>query len=305
MSLASASSRIAALLALFLCLFVPPPVWAKAEASKSADSIPPSSRGGGKFVLDQKDPVASLPSLEERQKEPLDFGYWLMEASERGSVALQAGRFSEAIPYFQALALAVPQRATAHSKLCESYIGDGHLEQAFEACRETLDGVTVADYLRFVRLRLVMSTRLSSQEAAEIDEIFAHLRTSGVKDPQLHELSCEVGVRTQDAARLQSCVTELERVAPGQPKLTAYRFNLALLQNDRKQAESLMTMAGQQGFRPDLIQKMKKTLDGSFAPRWTVSSRSMIAILVSLALLASAPAFWALRSRRQGRMKAV
>jgi predicted Zn-dependent protease len=126
---------------------------------------------------------------------PLEFGYLLMELTDRATRALETGDFPRAVRYFEAVVVAAPERSVGYAKLCQSYAGMNDRARALDACRKSLgaEGVQVADYSRFVALLLKDQKQLGAAELAEMDAIFTHLREEKVDSLAMYELECEVG----------------------------------------------------------------------------------------------------------------
>jgi hypothetical protein len=129
------------------------------------------------FTINDQDPVASIPPVEQRDANPLEFGYWLQDMVLRGETAVREKSWDRAVKYYEALARAVPERAVSFSRLCVAYGELGKVEIAAGNCAKAiqLGGATVIDHFRFMNFTLGKST-LSPGDVANIDASLAHLR---------------------------------------------------------------------------------------------------------------------------------
>lgn len=141
-----------------------------------------------KFTVDDEDPLASIPTLEQRNTDPLEFGNFLQDLIARAEGAFREKDFAGAAKYYEALARAVPERAVSFSRLCQSYAGLGKLELAIANCARTvrLDGARVFDHFRFVNLTL-QKKQLSPQDLAEVEASLSHLRSHAATAPAARE----------------------------------------------------------------------------------------------------------------------
>jgi len=253
-----------------------------------------------RFVVDDVSPLASVPSKEERMRAPLDFGYWLMDVTERADLAFHKGEFERAARYYEAVTVAVPERSVGFTKLCESYRARGDVDRATDACRKGLGlaGVTTADYTQFLELLLVRDARLSAAALADVEAIFAHLRAQSVGPAFLAELECRVGLHEHDEVRLGRCVSELVTHAGQQPRTVSYQWALALLRKDRTQALALVEQGRGIGMTAQEVERMQRVTYaelGRFDRAWLLVIGGVLAVL-------SLGAWWAF-GRRQPRVE--
>src|SRR5262249_16766310 len=109
------------------------------------------------FPINDDNPLISLPNVQERNNAPLEFGYHLMDLTDKAEFYKAQGDPAKAAKYYEAIALAVPGRSVAFTKLCELYEAAGDFAKMLVACKMVLgrNGVTLNDYRRYVHL-LVM-----------------------------------------------------------------------------------------------------------------------------------------------------
>ena len=129
------------------------------------------------FAVDDADPEASVPSLEEQHSQPLEFGYFLQDLAAKAERATKAGDHPAEARYYRALATAAPNSAFAPRRLCGALEAAGDLANAVVACRTALtrDGSTSGDYIHFVKVVLKTTTPLPPGERQELDAVIAHL----------------------------------------------------------------------------------------------------------------------------------
>jgi tetratricopeptide (TPR) repeat protein len=206
-----------------------------------------------KWPVDDQHPEQNIPTEQQRNAEPLQFGYWLQDVALKAEKAVRTGNHEAAIRYYAALAVAVPDRAIAFTKLCTEYEAVADLEKAINACGQALqlDGVKVGDFTHFVHLVLAKPGQLGKKERLALATVLQHMRD----DPQgrgvVDDLECEVGVRTSNVAQLKECTTGLAAKAPDDAKTIVYEWSLAVQEGRFVEAEKLIDRARSKGIRVD------------------------------------------------------
>ena len=213
--------------------------------------------------IDDANPAASVPTAKERDAEPLKFGYFLQELIDRAQRASMRGDHQAAARYYVALAKAVPDRATAFGKLCESLEAAGMRERARTACSEALarEGVRVEDFIRFVRLTLTKPGALTDAEVKEADAAVEHLTAQPGAELGGHHLACELATRLAGTDRLERCTAALVAAAPTDPKTVYFQWALAIRREDRAQARALVDRARAAGMAEAGVTKMSQATD--------------------------------------------
>ena len=281
---------------------------ARAQKAKDSASQPAlegrdddvlSPDGLSKWKIDDADPLKSVPTPQQRDGDPLQFGYHLMDLAEKGGVAVKKGDHRSAVKYFAALAKAVPDRSIAFTKMCTSYEALGDWEKAVEACRTALGlpGVTVADSTHFVRLVLAKRSALSPTEVEDVAAVITNLQSDESTRRLANELQCELGVRIEDAKRLEECTTALAAVAPDDPRTISYRWALALTKKDFGQARTVIEHAKATTMPPEGIRQMEQATLAA-EPLWRKGLRDWrIPAGLSGILVAAGLAFLVVRRR--------
>jgi hypothetical protein len=251
------------------------------------------------FPLDDKNPEASVPSMEQAMKKPLQMGYFVMVLIERGQTALDKKDFAAAVRYYRALAKALPERAKSYSLLCRAYQGTGQLAEALDACRTALgkEAVTIEDNARFVELVLAQPGKLAAKDVEDVHAVVAHLEKE-IVDPNdakiiPNQLECELAARLEDVPALKTCSTVLRQVAPRDARTFAFAWVLALKQRDLAAAEQLLVDARSAGLSDPALAKMEAGLSalrdgGSSRPHWVRQYGLIGSLLIALIAVLSA-----------------
>lgn len=212
------------------------------------------------FEIDDEDPESSVPSDEEANKKPLEFGYYIQDLAAKAEKAGQAGDHVAEARYYAALSKAAPAVAYAPSKLCSAYEAAGNIPKAIAACRTAITrrGSTAADYTHFVNVVLSSHDKLPALEEEELRLVINHLAgESKVGDPIPSMLRCEVALRFGNTQALQACTAELATSAPTDPKTVSFQWALALQKHDRSAALQLIERARGVGMKPEGIAMME------------------------------------------------
>ncbi len=217
-----------------------------------------------KWPIDDNNPQASLPSEKERNKDPLEFGYWLQDLILRAEVYSKHGKHDVAVKLYTTLAMAVPERAVAFTKMCEEYETLGDLEKATASCEAALlrDGLMVKDYERYVRLVLAKPGALTARQTKALDEVLAHMREDPSGRAAAEALDCEVAVRTSNAGELEACVARRAATAPHAPETVSYAWALAVLKGDQAAAATRLDEARAAGIQPERVAGMEVVMAG-------------------------------------------
>ena len=263
----------------------------------------PNGENLSKFKIDDADPEKSVPTAAQRDGDPLQFGYFLMDLGHKAGVAEKKGDFPLAAKYYAALAKAVPDRSIAFSKACAAYEAIRQYNKAIEYCRAALarPGVTVADSAHFVRLMLVRRTKLEKTEVDDVSEVIENVRREPKNQVLAAELECEFGTKIEDAGKLDRCTADLARAAPGAPKTISYQFALALKKRDYDRAVQLVERAKTSGMGPEGIVRMEQAAE-SVKPLWRRASANWPVVATVGALFLAIGAAW-MTARRRGTLR--
>lgn len=214
---------------------------------------------GKKFVIDDNDPEAHLPTEEEAAKSPLEWGYLLMALDERAQIASERGDWNATLKYHRAAAKLVPDRAVSFGMLCKDYEMVGKRDEAVLACAKatTLPGTKVDYFVRFVHL---VANRPGGVKDAEVEDALAaveHLKSDKNTALTGFELECELSLQTRDESALERCSKELSKRAPKAPRTAMFGWALAIQQRKFERAHKLIDTAKRNGASTEVIAKME------------------------------------------------
>lgn len=135
-----------------------------------------------RMPVNDEDPVKGIPTLEQRNTDPLEFGYFIQDLIARAEGAFEKKDWARSVKYYEALARAVPERAISFSRLCSGYAELGQIDVAAANCGKALQlqGARVYDHFRFVNLTIRKKV-LSPAEVLDADASLEHLRTHAAR----------------------------------------------------------------------------------------------------------------------------
>jgi hypothetical protein len=164
-----------------------------------------------RFTVNDRNPEAELPAVEERAAHPREFDRFVEELLDRAAQSTRRGDHLAAARYYSAVARVVPDRVTGFAGLCRSLEALGELEGAIEACADVLakEGLTSADVVRHARLVLGKSGPLSRDDRANIEEEIRYLRGLADGREPADQLTGELAARTEQ--------TEMRIMSSGMP----------------------------------------------------------------------------------------
>lgn len=227
--------------------------------------------GLSKWKIDDADPVKSLPSAEQRDKDPLNYGYFLMDLADKAQAASQQGKHSQASKYWEATVLAVPDVSLGYRRTCDEAHKAKELVRAFNYCRAALGrgGVKLADYEHYFALLQESPQQLQPEQLQDLLEIGKHVRTQDGGEKLADAIDCEYGVRASDMVKLAACSKKLAASAPNDPKTITYQWALALGQERFQDARGLIERARKTAMKPEGI----KAMEAATAQRSSIMAR--------------------------------
>jgi tetratricopeptide (TPR) repeat protein len=233
------------------------------EAKAMADAL-----FENRFQINDENPEAHVPSEADRNANPVEFGFFLMNLGIKADDAEKHGDHASAAKYYRAMVAAVPDRSAGFTKLCTAYEALGQRAQAEAVCGAALlrAGVTLDDYAHYVRLVVAQREALTDKQIRHVDEVVAHLRKQNPEVAMVAELQCQLGLRLKDPKRLAACTTQLQKLQPNDMKTITYSWLLAVMRLDRKAAWSLVDRAKRTGAPPDTLRTMEQATSGLRSP---------------------------------------
>lgn len=138
-----------------------------------------------KFPVNDADPVKSIPTQEQRNQNPIEFAHFLQDLVSRAEGAFREHDWQQAVKYYEAVAIAVPDRAISFSRLCTAYGKLGQVDVGVANCAKALglSGARVMDHIRFVDLTL-QKRELTAENLADVEASLTHLREHVQATPQ-------------------------------------------------------------------------------------------------------------------------
>jgi len=244
------------------------------------------------YVVNDADPESKVPTVDQANANPLQFGYFLMDLAEHAELAVKRGNFDHAAAYYRAMAKAVPERSVSFQKQCEMYERGGHMDEAITACRTALDreGVTARDFERYVQLVLAHKLPLSAELRTDLTSVFAHLDQDANAKLLVTRLRCRTAAATRDVDQLAECAPVLLASAPELPESHVFGFLHALLSGNVEAAEKEVALARKAGLDAAAADKLQQRVDAARADassaRWSGLGRYGLAAAALAALLA-------------------
>jgi hypothetical protein len=239
------------------------------------------------FEIDENDPEGSLPPTSEFKKDPLQFGYLVMDLADRADEAVRGKDYQKAVRFYRALTKIAPDRAIGFGKMCEVWELAGERKKALDACRQALvtEGARIDDYERFVRLSLLGPGSPTELEKTELTNVINHLRKTPDGAVAGAEIDCKLGVRLRDSGRLERCTAELAKLAPDNPNNLGYQWALATLKNDGAAARQVLARAKEAGVDLRGLQRMEVATSRAQLTRSVSYAAAVVLVLAAAGLL--------------------
>ncbi len=233
---------------------------ASASAQSDVPAAEPPPGGLSKWRVNDTDPVKSLPTTEQRDRNPLEYGYHLMDLTDKADIAQKKGDWLSVAKYYEAIAVAVPDHAIGFRRSCDAYEKVGNATKALEMCRGALagDGVELRDYSDFANLMFERTDVFTPADEQDISDIVQHLKEQPNSLPAALDIECQLAQRLDDVKRLETCVADVTKLTPNEPKLVVYQWAIAMKHEDYRKAQQLIDVARQRGLKPDGIDMMAR-----------------------------------------------
>jgi hypothetical protein len=241
----------------------------------------PTSGDLGTTQINDKDPVSSVPSPAERDRDPLAYAYFIMDITARAERATKYEDYKTAALYLKALVKAVPNKSIGYSKLCAAYEALQDWPNALEVCRAALgyEGVKDSDYAKYAHILMEHKPKLAAEEIADLDAIVLQLRSASPPSPAADLVECEVGVKLHDKTRLQRCTANLAARNPVDAVTLSFQWAYAVERGDYNGAKSLITQLRQTTANASVIKRMEDATALAL-PLWKRALRWPFALVV-------------------------
>jgi len=270
---------------------VPRPAFAAGDAAQATGAREPDDGALSKWPVSDADPKKSLPTPAQRDANPMEFGYHMMDLADKADRAKAKGDFLGVGKYYEAMAIAVPDRAIGYRKSCEGYEKAGDLEKALQMCRGALgaQGLELGDYLHFAQLLLAKPGPLAPTEVEDLTAITAHLKgeTGGMVAGL--QVQCGLAQRLDDVKLLEECATAVAKETPNDPKLPIYQWGIAMKREDYGRAREILAGARKSAVATpgiDVMDRMtqEQSALGRRAARFGARHAVQLAVLFTLLL---------------------
>jgi hypothetical protein len=255
---------------------------AEAPAASAGDSASPApaqqprhmKKDGhwqlSRFPINYDNPEATIPTEAERNKEPLDFGYYLQDLASEGAYAEKSGDYAGAVKFWRALAKAVPDVATGFRRSCAAYEVLKDRYHGLDFCGSTLNqqGAVLEDYVHYGNVMLMKPEHLDAAELSDLENTIKHLRGQGGDGPLFiaETLTCELGVHEQDVKRLEPCTQALVKLKPNEPQTLSFLWSLAMFRHDYAAAQDYVDRLKTTSYNPALVARMAASVQSE--KRW-------------------------------------
>jgi tetratricopeptide (TPR) repeat protein len=265
--------------------------------------------GLSKWKINDADPLKSLPTPQQRDSDPLNYGYHLMDLADKAQLASQKGDFAAASKYWEATVLAVPDVALGYRKTCETAEKAKNMNRAFRYCRAALgqSGVVLADYEHYFALLQASPDPLPPEQLTDLLEMSKHVRELPSGERLADAIDCEYGLRASDWPRLETCSKKLAASAPNDPRTITYQWALALGQERFDEARSLIERARKTAMKPQGIAAMEVATAqrASVLSRLKQRPKAVVAVLIGALVLGASLGISRLLARRRNKSSAV
>lgn len=278
-----------------------PTVDAPAKPKMLDDTVESMAAPGGlsKWKINDADPLKSVPTAEQRDSDPVNFGYHLMDLADKAQEAVQKGDYAQASKYWEATVLAVPDQAVGYRKTCITAQQAGDMNRAYRYCRAALGRQSVAleDYERFSSILMAKPTALQAEELADLQEISKHVREVAGGEPLADQLDCEYGLRTSELKKLDACAAKMAKGAPNDPRTITYQWAAALGHERFEEARGFIDAARKTDMKPEGIKAMEAATSAQAAPLKRLQKRASLLVAAAIGLFAFAALWFASRRR--------
>ena len=219
------------------------------------------------FGLNYEDPESRIPTIAERNADPLEFGYFLQDLAAEAVKAERNSDFRKSVKFWRASAKAVPDEAVGFSHACQNYQILNERENALQYCARALNlhGVTADDYLRFSELMVAKPSALVDQEVEDLNAAVKHLRAQPNGAGPAAVIECELGVKLEDEKRLANCTSVLAKTTPNDPHTLTFEWALAMKRHNYGEAQRLLTVMSKTAMVPTALAELRAATDKAAA----------------------------------------
>ena len=244
------------------------------------------------FRINFDDPESSIPTIAERNADPLEFGYFIQDLAAEGVFYERKRDYATAVKFWRASAKAVPDEAVAFSRACQNYQLEGDRDDALTYCSRALNlhGVTTGDYVRFGELTVQKNGPLSDVEIADLTAAIVHLQKQENGEGPAAVLECELGVKLEDEKKLAHCTSVLAKTTPNDPHTLTFEWSLAMKRKNFGDARRLVDAMSKAGMPAETLAQVRTATAEASAwwrrpftdPRYGLAFACLIALVAFL-----------------------
>ncbi len=215
------------------------------------------------FVINFDDPESQIPTIAQRNADPLEFGYFIQDLAAEAVAAERKEDYATAVKFWRASAAAVPDEAISFSRACRDYQLLEEREKALVYCSRALNlhGVSTADYVRFGELTVQKPGPLTTLEIQDLSAAIAHLLKQDNGQGPAAVLECELGVKLEDEAKLAHCTSVLAKTTPNDPHTLTFEWSLAMKRKNYREAQRLLDAMAKTAMVPATLAQLRTATD--------------------------------------------
>lgn len=265
----------------------------QAHAQANAQARPEFGPNDGRspWAIDPKNPIGSLPPSSEAKKNPLGYGYMLMELADHAEREEKKRNWAAARPFHEAIIKGAPGRAVGYQKVCEM---DRKLEDypaALDSCFAVLsrEGVELRDFIFYVKVVTMAPTNLGSKYRDKALNAMDHFEKKHPVEAMMGR--CMLGVAFADQAMLELCVPSLleseEKSGKASFDTATFAWSLDMMKENWSEAQSWLDRAGELSETPkqkaqlaSMQQLLSEQVDSASSDRWKLMRRGALGLAV-------------------------
>jgi hypothetical protein len=233
--------------------------WIASEGSQA------NSKPGQPIAFDYDHPEANIPTQEEANANPLEFGYYLMELARSADQAEDAKDWEKALKVYRAMSIASPKRGVGPRKACALLISLKRTLEAEAPCRAVLvrEDSTLADFSRWLRIVVREAEKMSPDVLAYAHEAIEHLRKQPGGELTALQAACELAVHERTPLSAATCVPRLLELAPDEVTTLIFAWQAAVEAGQEDEANAFLERIRAKGVPQDAIDKLMNSAAAS------------------------------------------
>lgn len=236
------------------------------------------------WPINDADPSASVPSLEEANKNPLGYGYFLMALTDVAVAAEEKEDWEKARRYYRAIYKGAKDRAVGLQKVCAMDKKLKEYPAALEDCFNVLalDGVEARDFLSYAQLVIESPEALAMAYKDKALNALDHFHKQHPVPAM--RARCLIGTRFGDQALMELCVPAVLKGDGEKPTAQSLSFawQLEVMREDWKAAQARVDQLKSIDADPDTVRAMQQLIDDKLDERsagsWRLLRRGLLVL---------------------------